>query len=192
MDLARPLICFGARNYDPALGRFLTADPIGLNGGDTNLYMYVKNNPVNYYDPSGLLLEQIFSDGGDAHKVEAVMANEFLASIKGQSLQNIVTQANPNISESARAGPKLRHVIDPANPSNIIDMRHFMVIGQYGEAVGLGVEILQIFKDPQSAFQGQDFYSNTLGKEFFQTYNPNKDLTQQLNTFFQKRGQKCP
>jgi RHS repeat-associated protein len=43
-----------ARFYDPNLGRFTNNDPIGLNGGDTNLSRYVGNNPVSAIDPSGL------------------------------------------------------------------------------------------------------------------------------------------
>jgi len=43
-------------HYDPRTGRFLSEDPIGFRGGDTNLYRYVLNNPVNNTDPSGLIV----------------------------------------------------------------------------------------------------------------------------------------
>ncbi len=38
----------------PDLGRFTAKDPIGFAGGDTNLYSYVGQNPVNFVDPWGL------------------------------------------------------------------------------------------------------------------------------------------
>ncbi len=41
------------RYYDPQLGRYITPDPIGLDGG-INLFAYVGNNPVNWVDPLGL------------------------------------------------------------------------------------------------------------------------------------------
>jgi uncharacterized protein RhaS with RHS repeats len=42
-----------ARPYDPNLGRWIQRDPIGEQGG-LNLYRYVANDPLNFYDPYGL------------------------------------------------------------------------------------------------------------------------------------------
>jgi len=41
------------RAYDPALGRWLSRDPIGEQGG-INLYGYVGGNPLTFMDPLGL------------------------------------------------------------------------------------------------------------------------------------------
>ena len=41
------------RYYNAETGRFITADPIGLDGG-INIYNYVFVNPVNTIDPNGL------------------------------------------------------------------------------------------------------------------------------------------
>jgi len=49
------------RYYDPSIGRYVSADPLGQFGGgprnsDTNLYAYVSSNPVNWFDPLGLFV----------------------------------------------------------------------------------------------------------------------------------------
>jgi RHS repeat-associated protein len=45
---------YRARWYDPAVGRFLSEDPIGFAAGDTNLQRYVSNSSTIFVDPSGL------------------------------------------------------------------------------------------------------------------------------------------
>jgi RHS repeat-associated protein len=41
------------RDYDPAIGRYVQSDPIGLAGG-MNVYGYGHSNPIRHIDPSGL------------------------------------------------------------------------------------------------------------------------------------------
>lgn len=53
-DASTGLLRFGARDYDSHTGRWTTKEPLGFAGGDTNLYTYVFNDPVNLIDPSGL------------------------------------------------------------------------------------------------------------------------------------------
>jgi RHS repeat-associated protein len=45
---------FGYRDYDPDIGRWAAKDPIGFAGGDTDLFGYCLNDPVNLIDPFGL------------------------------------------------------------------------------------------------------------------------------------------
>ncbi len=51
------LVYLRNRYYDPEIGRFISPDSVVGNLGDPqtlNPYAYVRNNPVNYIDPSGL------------------------------------------------------------------------------------------------------------------------------------------
>ncbi len=51
-DADTGLVRFGARDYDPSIGRCLDKDPIGFGGG-TNWYVYVGSEPVNKIDIDG-------------------------------------------------------------------------------------------------------------------------------------------
>ncbi len=42
------------RDYDPWTGRYLEADPIGIQDGINHLYIYVSNNPILLVDQYGL------------------------------------------------------------------------------------------------------------------------------------------
>jgi len=52
-DRDTDLVRFGARDYDPETGRWTAKDPILFGGGDSNVYAYVNNNPLNYVDYDG-------------------------------------------------------------------------------------------------------------------------------------------
>ena len=56
------------RYYDPSLGRYVRADPIGINGG-INLYAYTANRPITSTDPFGLSC--LTEDFGGGFGVEA-------------------------------------------------------------------------------------------------------------------------
>ena len=55
-DSAIGLTYFGARSYDPEIGRFTSVDPVSPaagNGANFNDYSYARNNPYKYVDPDG-------------------------------------------------------------------------------------------------------------------------------------------
>jgi len=67
-DAETGLYYYGARYYDPSLGRFLQADPIVADPFDPqmlNRYTYVRNSPASIIDPSGAVpYDAYYDDGG--------------------------------------------------------------------------------------------------------------------------------
>jgi RHS repeat-associated protein len=53
-DKDTKLTKFGYREYDSYTGRWTSKDPIRYEGGDSNLYGYVLNDPINFVDVEGL------------------------------------------------------------------------------------------------------------------------------------------
>jgi RHS repeat-associated protein len=64
LDSETGLYYYGARYYDPKIGRFISVDPVK---DYTNPYSYVRNNPLNATDPSGMRtsLRMKLTRGGD-------------------------------------------------------------------------------------------------------------------------------
>lgn len=52
------------RYYDPTLDRYITSDPIGVDGG-INTYIYALANPIRYVDPLGLWVRRCSRKLGD-------------------------------------------------------------------------------------------------------------------------------
>lgn len=117
-DSESGLIHFGRRNYDPETGRWITPDPIGLEGGP-NLYAYVGNNPWTHYDAYGLFsLGDIF--GGffrligsvlgivSYHGIPGVLFKDIFlmtaAIFSGDGLDNFVPSYREQHSTTGQAG----------------------------------------------------------------------------------------
>jgi RHS repeat-associated protein len=196
------LYFYRARYYNPDQKRFIAPDPIELSGGDTNFQAYVGNDPVNETDPSGMLFELIWNDAKQRndHRFDkdgkAVTYKEFLSYAKGKSLDQLQRDYNASINKTEsnslkERGPidRYRYVIDPGHPNQVIDMRHFLVVGRAGELFGLFVEIDQNNHGWSSAFNAQDFLSNALGSKFYRYYaNLNcRDASIPLELFFKNR-----
>jgi RHS repeat-associated protein len=90
-DADTGLVRFGARDYDPEIGRWTAKDPILFAGGDTDLYGYVLNDPVNLVDPMGLVNWGMFTTGVLSITDGATMIGVAVVATVGTA----VTTANP-------------------------------------------------------------------------------------------------
>jgi RHS repeat-associated protein len=106
-DADTGLMRFGARDYDPVVGRWTTKDPIGFAGG-LNMYGYVMGDPVNLADPSGLVIR---INGDAQYRAQAQAAIDY-----GMSVPDFVFASGTNplkaIADSDRT-----FVIQPGKPS---------------------------------------------------------------------------
>jgi RHS repeat-associated protein len=80
VDDSTGLVRFGARDYDPAIGRWTSKDPIDFEGGDENLYAYAASSPIVLIDPTGLSAES-FVEGAASSLLGAVATTAVLAGI---------------------------------------------------------------------------------------------------------------
>jgi RHS repeat-associated protein len=84
-----------ARYYDPELGRFISADPIGFDGGDFNLYRYAANRPVSATDPLGTVTAVEYAVLDAAAKLGDITAYCTLAFGVLELYQHIVSNVVP-------------------------------------------------------------------------------------------------
>jgi RHS repeat-associated protein len=64
-DLGLDWYDYGARFYDPAIGRFSTVDPFAEDYSFQTPYAYAANNPITYIDLFGLYPDFPFADGSE-------------------------------------------------------------------------------------------------------------------------------
>jgi RHS repeat-associated protein len=107
------------RDYDPALGRYVQPDPIGLQGG-LNPYLYANGNPLAYMDPYGLWalgdpIDQRIVDAvtgfGDAFLIPELIRDAFdfgtvdkcSAAYRGGKITGVIWGAVPFAARTAAA-----------------------------------------------------------------------------------------
>jgi RHS repeat-associated protein len=93
-----------ARFYDTGLGRFTSVDPIGLNGGDTNFYRYVGNNPIQSIDPKGEFLILPFLGYAVIYGSAGAIIGGSIGAISGALKGETGSALNNTISNAAAKG----------------------------------------------------------------------------------------
>jgi len=80
-DDSTSLVRFGARDYEPRVGRWTSRDPLGVRAEDTQAYAYASNAPTVLIDPAGrigarprILWHVPFTNFGGAHYTNGTYA----------------------------------------------------------------------------------------------------------------------
>jgi RHS repeat-associated protein len=105
-ELGLNLYDYGARNYDPALGRWMNIDPLAENHHENTPYMYANNNPVIFVDPDG---KDFTLYGADAQAFVAGLQRDLdEADRKGGNVQIDVNNGKREIHDGGGGEPKKR------------------------------------------------------------------------------------
>ena len=105
------LVRFGARDYDANVGRWTAKDPLGFAAGDSNLYAYVGNDPVNLIDPTGLCPG---SDDGSDNAYLRELADLFAG--LGDEFSSLFGLFDKSLTELIREWLGI-DVVDPNSPA---------------------------------------------------------------------------
>ncbi len=190
------LYYYGARYYDPKLGRFIAVDPLAGKYPSWSPYAYTLDNPMNLLDPDG------------SEPVQDQMAEDYK---EAATYFNLWNPFNYGFGESARR----RYI--PLEDGTVIDMLHFSAAAMATNALkfvgplpelnmyrgalmtqagGILVESLQLAMDflgimtrqARSAFEPDDLPSNLEGSLFILQLDIDQSIIDQLIEFLEKMG----
>jgi RHS repeat-associated protein len=141
-DEATGLQYFGARYYDPAIGRFMGVDAAGVDAGNVhsfNRYAYGNNNPYRYTDPDGnspidlaFLAVDIVKLGAAVYNGEGV--KDALIDV-GISAVGVVVPL-PGVGQAAKAARAAEHVAEAARGAE-------KIAGQVSHEAGNAVKVVE-------------------------------------------------
>lgn len=116
------LISNSARGgYDPTIGRWLSRDPMGEDGG-TNLYHYAFNDPINRVDPLGLDVYLRDVDGRVTRVSTGAGLNQAIIAAAPGSIGNVLFYGGHGLYDPAGTGigGYGQGIDNAANPSSAI------------------------------------------------------------------------
>ena len=77
-ELGLNMYDYHARNYDPAIGRWMNLDPLAEKYTNMSLYAYVANNPLIYIDPDGKQIIILNHEDKDSREIFESIINKAL------------------------------------------------------------------------------------------------------------------
>lgn len=135
-DRGTGLTRFGARDYDPEVGRWTGKDPIMFRGRDSNLYAYSVGDPINFFDPTGEIIAPL---------VPAIIlgAGATIAGVVAliDAWNDFLNEAERLGDENERVNDSLRDGLNGGNLSDLADRladrnRQFQDAAQAGAECG--------------------------------------------------------
>jgi RHS repeat-associated protein len=118
------------RYYDPRMGRYLRADPIGVLGG-INLFLYAENNPINLIDFYGL---EVLNPNNYPISPEVSKTLEQFNEYIGNDKDIVITGGNRPPDTDIGSGKQSTHVRGIAADIKVPGQPHLKTANQAAES----------------------------------------------------------
>jgi len=152
-DTPSGTLFMGNRFYDTSTGKFMTSDPLGVAGGDTNLSRYAGNNPVTLVDPLGL---GYFESNSDPY-TEALGQ---ILGIPGYQYGAGHVQYHFDNGETAGFGPSGNIVLSPGKVYGNPSSAYHQVGGTYDDnLIRAQIKVWKEVNQDQTQYYQTEFYN---------------------------------
>lgn len=153
---ATGLYYYGYRYYNPEIGRWISADPLGLNAG-LNRYAFVRNNPVNSRDFAGLIRDEDLSPAllGAIGAIEGRMDEQY-----GNELFNRQSWPSPALNDE-RINPFAREIDRAAVDTHAALVMQSRETGLLNNLNQDDVEIINSYSQQSLPFHSIQRYMNS-------------------------------